>query len=80
MLIGLAKGKKLYDKREDIAKRDMKREAEREFKNIRWRLFFFRMICLESGLENNWNSIIVLLKIRDFWYRISMNMSFRIHS
>ncbi|MBQ6638110.1 MAG: SsrA-binding protein SmpB [Lachnospiraceae bacterium] len=35
MLIGLAKGKKLYDKREDIAKRDMKREAEREFKNIR---------------------------------------------
>ncbi len=35
MLIGLARGKKLYDKREDIAKRDMKREAEREFKNIR---------------------------------------------
>ena len=35
ILIGLAKGKKLYDKREDIAKRDMKREAEREFKNIR---------------------------------------------
>ena len=30
--IGLAKGKKLYDKREDIAKRDQKREAEREFK------------------------------------------------
>lgn len=30
--IGLAKGKKLYDKREDIAKRDMKREAERDFK------------------------------------------------
>ena len=30
--IGLAKGKKLYDKREDIAKKDMKREAEREFK------------------------------------------------
>ena len=35
ILIGLAKGKKLYDKREDIAKRYMKREAEREFKNIR---------------------------------------------
>ena len=30
--IGLAKGKKLYDKREDIAKKDLKREAEREFK------------------------------------------------
>ena len=32
--IGLAKGKKLYDKRQDIAKRDMKRENEREFKHI----------------------------------------------
>ena len=30
--IGLAKGKKLYDKRADIAKKDMKREAERNFK------------------------------------------------
>lgn len=30
--IGLARGKKLYDKREDIAKKDLKREAEREFK------------------------------------------------
>ena len=30
--IGLAKGKKLYDKRQDIAKKDQKREAEREFK------------------------------------------------
>ena len=30
--IGLAKGKKLYDKRQDIAKKDMKREAEKEFK------------------------------------------------
>ena len=30
--IALAKGKKLYDKRQDIAKKDMKREAEREFK------------------------------------------------
>lgn len=30
--IGVAKGKKLYDKRQDIAKKDMKREAEREFK------------------------------------------------
>ncbi len=30
--IGIAKGKKLYDKRHDIAKRDMKREAEKDFK------------------------------------------------
>ena len=32
MEIGLARGKKLYDKRADIAKKDMKREAERDFK------------------------------------------------
>ena len=30
--IGLARGKKLYDKREDIAKKDQKRELERDFK------------------------------------------------
>lgn len=30
--IGIAKGKKLYDKRNDIAKKDIRREAEREFK------------------------------------------------
>ena len=30
--IGLAKGKKLYDKRQDIAKKDQKREAEKDFK------------------------------------------------
>ena len=30
--IGLARGKKLYDKRADIAKKDMRRETEREFK------------------------------------------------
>ena len=30
--IGLAKGKKLYDKRQDIAKKDQKREAQRDFK------------------------------------------------
>lgn len=30
--IGLAKGKKLYDKRQDIAKKDQRREAERKFK------------------------------------------------
>ena len=29
--IGLAKGKKLYDKRQDIAKKDQRREAERDF-------------------------------------------------
>lgn len=30
--IGLARGKKLYDKRADIARKDMRREAERDFK------------------------------------------------
>ena len=30
--IGLAKGKKLYDKRQDIAKKDQRREAKRDFK------------------------------------------------
>ena len=30
--IGLARGKKLYDKRDDIAKKDQRRETEREFK------------------------------------------------
>ena len=30
--IALAKGKKLYDKRQDIARKDQRREAERDFK------------------------------------------------
>ena len=30
--IGLAKGKKLYDKRDDIAMKDQQREAQRDFK------------------------------------------------
>jgi SsrA-binding protein len=30
--IGLARGKKLYDKRQDIAKKDQQREASRDFK------------------------------------------------
>ena len=30
--IALAKGKKLYDKRDDIAKKDQRREASRDFK------------------------------------------------
>lgn len=30
--IGIARGKKLYDKRQDIAKKDQRRETEREFK------------------------------------------------
>ena len=29
---GLARGKKLYDKRDDIAKKDQRRESERDFK------------------------------------------------
>lgn len=32
--LGLCKGKKLYDKREDIAKRDAKRNMDRTIKNI----------------------------------------------
>ncbi len=32
MEIGLARGKKLYDKREDIAKKDQRRETQRSFK------------------------------------------------
>jgi len=32
MEIGLAKGKKLYDKRQDIAKKDQQREAQKDFK------------------------------------------------
>ena len=30
--IGMARGKKLYDKRQDIAKKDQRREAERNYK------------------------------------------------
>ena len=30
--VGLARGKKLYDKREDMAKKDQRREIEKEFK------------------------------------------------
>ena len=33
MKIGLCKGKKLYDKRDDEARRDQKRELERDFKS-----------------------------------------------
>ena len=33
MSVGLCKGKKLYDKREDIAKRDAKRNIDRMMKN-----------------------------------------------
>ena len=35
--IGLARGKKLYDKRQDIARKDQRREAEKELK-VRLRL------------------------------------------
>ena len=36
MEIGLCRGKKLYDKRDDIAKHDAKRTMERTFKNQRY--------------------------------------------
>lgn len=32
LLIGLGRGKKLYDKRDSIAKKDLRREVERDFK------------------------------------------------
>ena len=32
LLLGLGRGKKLYDKRDDMAKRDMQREIERTLK------------------------------------------------
>lgn len=32
MEVGLARGKKLYDKRQDIAKKDQRREAQKDFK------------------------------------------------
>jgi SsrA-binding protein len=35
--IGLGKGKKLYDKREDLKRKDMEREMERSFKGKRIR-------------------------------------------
>ncbi len=36
--IALAKGKKLYDKRQDIAKKDQRRDAERNFKSSSFRI------------------------------------------
>ena len=56
--IGLAKGKKLYDKRETIAKKDQKREAQREFKA-------FNRLRIEAGAnrKSNWirNQLLFLL-------------------
>ena len=56
--IGLAKGKKLYDKRETIAKKDQKREAQREFKA-------FNRLGIEAGAnrKSNWirNQLLFLL-------------------
>ena len=51
--IGLARGKKLYDKREDIAKKDARRETEREFKvknfvgEQKWKLSIFQRMSLK---------------------------------
>ena len=36
--IGLARGKKLYDKRDDLKKRALKRETERDFRNSQIRM------------------------------------------
>jgi SsrA-binding protein len=35
VVLGVAKGKKLYDKRQDIAQRDAKREIDRKLKELR---------------------------------------------
>ena len=34
ILLGIAKGKKMYDKRETIKKRDMEREIRKEYKSF----------------------------------------------
>ena len=44
--IGIAKGKKLYDKRQDIAKKDQRREAERDFKVKKSILNRYSMLAL----------------------------------
>ena len=36
--IGLARGKKLYDKRDDLKKKAVKREMERDFRNSQVRV------------------------------------------
>ena len=41
--IGLCRGKKLYDKRQDIAKKDQQREAMRDFK-VTGRIHFSRVL------------------------------------
>ena len=40
LLLGLGRGKKLYDKRQDMAERDMKREMDRALKakNMRFQI------------------------------------------
>ena len=42
--IGLARGKKLYDKRQDIARKDQRREAEKEFKVNNLSKFFLKIL------------------------------------
>lgn len=52
--IGLARGKKLYDKRQDIAKKDQRREAEKEFKvktYIKFVLIFIRFLTEERRVH-----------------------------
>ena len=46
--IGLAKGKKLYDKRADIAKKDQRREAQRDFKILSEQIVPFQSWRLKS--------------------------------
>lgn len=43
--IGIGKGKKLYDKRHDIAKKDMQREAAKDFK-VKLQGWWGEILCL----------------------------------
>ena len=45
ILIGIAKGKKNYDKRETIKERDIKREIAKDFKNRYWKIKENMLLC-----------------------------------
>lgn len=49
ILLGLAKGKKTYDKRETIKQRDMEREIRKEYKNF-WFFLIKSLICIQRLL------------------------------
>ena len=53
--VALAKGKKLYDKRQDIAKKDQRREAERDFKVRREARVIFLLRKNITGASNGFD-------------------------